>query len=174
MARTGPDDAPPTRGDRPTLAPWSRWALVGALVLATVAGVAAWRRDQGPDPEAFCQRLAGAAQLDDRLATDPANVAAELDALRDAAAVSPPEVAGDIEVLIAALERLEAAAQRAPADPQGGVQEELLALQGDVERLEAASQAVGSYARDTCGLTLAGTRSTGTSRPPGTSAVPTP
>lgn len=162
------------RSGRPRLRSWAGIAVGAALVVAVVAGVVAWQRSQGPDVDEFCARMAGAAALDDRLATDPANLANELDALRGAADVAPPEVADDVAVLVTALARLESAAAGAPADPQGALQEELRAMQPEVAQLEAAAQAVGAYTRDTCGLALAGTRTTGTSRPLATGADTTP
>ena len=143
-----------------------------ALAVATVGAVGWWATDTGPEPsaEAFCARLAEAADLDEVLLGDADAIAAGADRLRAAVAVAPPGVAEDAAVLAGAVDRLAAGAQAQPLDPQAGIDEALAALQPDQEQISAASQAVGAWAEATCGLSLDGTRPVAGPAPPTTDA----
>lgn len=122
-----------------------------------------------PSAAAFCERLGELADLDDRVATDPGALRDDVDQLADAAEVAPPEIADDVAVLVGALEQLAAAADANPEDPDAGVDEALVALQGDIEALEAASAEVEAYAASMCALSLG---TSGTTRAPGTTGAP--
>lgn len=144
--------------------------LVGVVLLvATAAGASyLWWRRPGPDTDEFCARLGPVAAIDDRLATDPAGIDDDLDALRAAAARAPEAIRPDLDTVIAALDRLAAAAESRPDDPNGALTDELLAMSDQVESIERSSQRLGSWTRATCGLELTGTRDT--RRGPATSA----
>ena len=122
------------------------------LAVGLAVAVAACGDDPTPSDEAFCARLTPIADLDDRLATDPASLAGDVEDLRRAGAVAPPDIADDVDVLADALDRLSSAAAAAPEDPDGAVDATLGELQGQVDQLEASSAAVADYAAATCGL----------------------
>lgn len=136
--------------------------VVGAvLVVATVAAASyLWWRRPRPDTHDFCSRLADVAEIDDRLATDPAGIDADLDALRSAAARAPDEIGPDLDTVVAALDRLASAAASRPEDPNGAMADELLAMADQVESVEQSSQRLGAWTRANCGLELTGTRDT--------------
>lgn len=163
-----------------TEAPHRRRALVllscALVALAVVGGVGWWATSQEvtPSPEAFCQRLAATADLDQVLLGDATAIAEGAGRLRSAATVAPPEVAADAQVLADAVDRLAEGADRQPLDPQAGMDEALAELQPDLDRITAASQAVGAWARATCGLELDGTRPAGASDSPVGSAPDAP
>src|SRR5688572_7334969 len=126
MSRTR--TAPTAEDRRPGRAPAERRrpnpVLLAGIVSLTATLAAGWwfvLRPPERSTEALCARLGQVAELDERLATTPADIDHDVDGLRAAAAVAPTEVAPDVEALAVALITVAEETRARPEDPEAGL-----------------------------------------------------
>lgn len=137
----------------------ARRVLLGVLVIAvvSVAGFGVWlwiNRPPERSVEAFCAQMTQAKTLDDALAlSDPDQIAAQSEALSQAAEVAPDDIRGDVEVLAALVGDLDAAVA-ASTDPSQALDDALRANQAALIASEPAGEAVQSYVASNCDLEL--------------------
>lgn len=136
-----------------------RRILIGGLVVAVVlaAGFGAWmwlNRPPERSVEAFCSEMTEAQGLDDALAlADPDQIAAQSDALHEAAEVAPEEIRGDVEVLATLVQQFDEAVEDS-SDPQQALDDALRANQAALTAAEPAGESVQRYVASTCQLEL--------------------
>jgi hypothetical protein len=136
-----------------------QWRTVLAVVVITgvAAGVAVRLHDGSPERSAtgFCAALAEARDLDEGLASlDPTRLDPQVAALARAAAVAPEDIAPSVATVRGLVDDLTETIEAAPRDRARAVEDVLRA--SDLAAAQAAGAAVEGYARDVCGLPLAG------------------
>jgi hypothetical protein len=94
------------------------------------------------------------AQLDERLATAPGNLDADVRALRAAAGVAPVEVAPDVATLADAVAALAEESRARPEDRVAGLRAGMSRLEPSAPTLETSSDRVVAWAGEHCGLRL--------------------
>lgn len=131
--------------------------LLAGIVSLSVTLLAGWwfvLRPPERSAEALCSHLGQVAELDERLATSPADIADDVAGLRAAAAAAPPEVASDVEALAVAVITVAEETRARPDDPSGGLRAGMARLEPSADDLESASTRVVAWAEEHCGLRL--------------------
>lgn len=171
---TGTDEPQPGLHRRPNP------VLVAGVVSLTLTLLAGWwfvLRPPERSEVALCASLTRLDGLDERLATSPGELEADLTLLSRAVKVAPPEISQDVEALARAVATVHDEASRSDASqdpaplpgPPGQVADaETSALRAGMERIEpsadslsGSSQRVVSWAGEHCGLTLGGDSAAG-------------
>jgi hypothetical protein len=148
----GPDDDSTVEGHH-RLVRWAS-AVIAAVLLVVAALLVVRHQPPTRTPQRFCARLSDAKGITQVLASgDATQIADAVQRLDHAAAAAPKAIEPQVRVLVTYADGL-AAAVRTGSDPDAALEAAVRRQAGQAAAVERAGNAVASYAKATCGITL--------------------